>query len=154
MPNSSDTQLETESNQVQTGYALCDVCNFPPGASSHDASVAHQICLKHSYPPSNLDRSRRGLKYLASFGWDPDSRLGLGAAGSGIRAPIKTKEKNDTVGLGVLPTQRRRIAKQPLQRLDAKQSRTADKENLKRREELRELFYCDQNVTKYMGAGG
>ncbi|PYH49637.1 putative G-patch domain protein [Aspergillus saccharolyticus JOP 1030-1] len=105
---------------------ICEVCNLPlnvsyskheeqPQPSSppssttpkepyrpHEASLAHQLCLTHSHPPSHLDRTRHGMRYLASYGWDPDSRLGLGAPGrEGIREPVKGKLKVDTVGLGV-----------------------------------------------------
>lgn len=42
------------------------------------------------------------MRYLSSYGWDPDSRLGLGATGrEGIREPVRTRPKNDTVGLGM-----------------------------------------------------
>ncbi|KAI9836570.1 MAG: hypothetical protein M1819_001202 [Sarea resinae] len=84
---------------------LCDICNLPLTTPStthpHEATLPHQLSLPHSHPPSHLDRSRLGLRYLSSYGWDPDSRLGLGASGSGIRVPVKGKIKNDTVGLGV-----------------------------------------------------
>ena len=76
----------------------------PSQASSHCASIVHQICLPHSHPPSHLSRDHIGLKYLSSYGWDPDGRVGLGAKGKeGVRAPVgvKNKVKRDTVGLGV-----------------------------------------------------
>ncbi|KAA6409189.1 MAG: hypothetical protein FRX48_06742 [Lasallia pustulata] len=100
------TPLSRDTSAVK---ALCSICNLPlppqPQPTSHphphEASIAHQVCLTHSHPPSHLDRSRHGLKYLSSYGWDPDSRLGLGAMGSGIRDPVKGKIKNDTAGLGV-----------------------------------------------------
>ncbi|TAQ86960.1 hypothetical protein B7494_g4715 [Chlorociboria aeruginascens] len=94
--------------------AVCDICNLPLSAASpetshsdpksrpHEASLAHQVCLTHSHPPSHLDRHRKGLAYLSSYGWDPDSRLGLGAKGEGIKFPIKLKEKDDKLGIGAV----------------------------------------------------
>src|SRR5438045_5191515 len=79
---------------------LCEVCNIPLGPENsdnkatgkptvpdvpHESLLAHQVCLSHSHPPSHLDRSRKGLQYLESYGWDPDSRKGLGREGQGIR---------------------------------------------------------------------
>ncbi|KAJ5635955.1 uncharacterized protein N7484_009268 [Penicillium longicatenatum] len=89
----------------------CDVCNLPltdpqsqPQQETlrpHEASLAHQVCLKHSHPPNHLDRTRAGMRYLSTYGWDPDSRLGLGAPGrEGIREPLKGRIKHDTAGLG------------------------------------------------------
>lgn len=80
----------------------CSVCGLPADNSSgpHEASLAHQVSLSHSHPPSHLDRSRMGLRALASQGWDPDARTGLGREGDGMRYPIKVVAKEDTLGVG------------------------------------------------------
>ena len=128
--------------------ALCSVCNLPLNSTEtdaqqirsperHELSVAHQVCTRHSYPPSHIDRSSRGLKYLSSYGWDPDGKLGLGAAGAGIRVPVKTKIKNDTVGLGLIPVRR---SKPPMvELLDAIRERKRESEERRKTERLHEL---------------
>ena len=144
--------------------AHCEICNLPitsikdisTGESKpHETSLVHQFCLEHSHPPSNLDRTRTGLKYLSSYGWDPDSRLGLGAKGEGVRVPLKAKVKNDTVGLGVA---RANIKGQPvakkIERLDAKGVRRKELEGKKRGERLQQMFYGKDDVEKYLGAEG
>ncbi|KAL3468651.1 hypothetical protein BJX64DRAFT_246475 [Aspergillus heterothallicus] len=141
----------------------CEVCNLPiptpeielQAYKKHESSLAHQVCLTHSHPPSHLDRTRHGLRYLESYGWDPDSRRGLGTAGKGIREPIKGKLKADTVGLGaVLPSPAvEKRKKEKVQKLNAKQVRKGHVEARKRSDKLREMFYQDDKVLKYLGAG-
>ena len=110
------------------------------------------VCLTHSYPPSHLDRSRQGLKYLSSYGWDPDSRQGLGITGEGIRAPIKAKFKNDTVGLGVrIKGYKKAPRTTAVERKDAKQVRRMDMKERRTRERLQEMFYGSDDVEKYLG---
>ena len=65
-----------------------DVAHEISPFKDQDLSTVHQICLQHSYPPSHLDRNHQGLRYLSYHGWDPDSRLGLGLSGKGIKAPV------------------------------------------------------------------
>ncbi|KAG8527479.1 uncharacterized protein KY384_007631 [Bacidia gigantensis] len=137
---------------------VCDICNQPIEASEdskaaplecHDLSLAHQVCLQHSYPPSHLDRNRQGLKYLSSYGWDPDRRVGLGAAGEGIRAPVKVKVKKDTVGLGMkVPEGKQVIA--PVS-LDAGKVRKREELERRRGKRLQEMFYRNDDVEKYLG---
>jgi hypothetical protein len=152
---------ESHTKQVPVPKAvLCDICKLPrsvpdddtaTSAIPHEASIAHLVCTKHSYPPSHLDRNRQGLKYLSSYGWDPDSRLGLGAAGEGIRAPIKAKAKNDTVGLGVKLKDFKHLQQKKVESLNAKQAKRKDSEDRKRRERLQEIFYRNSDVEKYLG---
>lgn len=143
---------------------VCDVCNLPldenPGdGRPHEASLAHQVCLAHSHPPSHLDRTRVGLRYLAAYGWDPDSRLGLGAPGrEGIREPLKARIKEDTAGLGMLPRaeaeKKGKLVQQArVEKLNAKQVRQRELEAKKRGERLREMFYRSEDVQKYLGDG-
>ena len=152
---------------AKANQPLCPICHLPlpasdPGTStattsnavkvSHESSIAHQVCLTHSHPPSHLDREHVGLKYLSSYGWDPDSRQGLGAKGEGIRAPVKGRIKNDTSGLGVQPisggtTQR---LKQPVIRLNAKQVREQEAAAKKTEASLRAAFY-GKDLEQYLG---
>ncbi|KAI4139126.1 MAG: hypothetical protein L6R39_006460 [Caloplaca ligustica] len=143
--------------------AICEICQLPVGPDAvggdrteyrpHEASLAHQTCLSPSHPPSHLDRERRGLKYLSSYGWDLDARQGLGATGQGIRAPIKPRPKNDTLGLGlVVAPHPEKIGKRPAMKLDAKKTRDAEAKGRDDRRRLRDLFYRSQDVEKYLGS--
>ncbi|KAJ5140225.1 hypothetical protein N7448_003633 [Penicillium atrosanguineum] len=144
----------------------CEICHLPlssePGIDSnirpHEASLAHQVCLNHSHPPSHLDRTRTGLRYLSTYGWNPDSRLGLGASGrEGIREPLKGRIKNDKAGLGSgldkdgdrlpapLPPPKK------IQKLNAKQARKGADEARKRGDKLRNMFFQNDEVLKYLG---
>ena len=42
----------------------CAICGRPVTtknmATTHESSIAHQICLQHSHPPSHIDRTRKG----------------------------------------------------------------------------------------------
>lgn len=151
----------------------CEICNLPLTSDSntmgshrpHEASLAHQLCLAHSHPPSHLDRTRHGLRYLSAYGWDPDSRLGLGAPGrEGIREPVKPRVKHDTIGLGVNidedadegPVSKRSRNKEPpkptkVEKLNAKQVRKSHAEAKKKNEKLRELFFRSDDVQKHLG---
>jgi G-patch domain len=172
--------------QIQVAAAapadLCEVCKLPiPVVDStkedsneveaissiatrdtpHEASIVHQVCLQHSHPPSHLDRSRHGLRYLASYGWDPDSRTGLGAEGrTGILQPIKPKVKTTTSGLGIAAEDEESIAarknlrkqqQEQRQKLNAKQVRLGQLADKKKGEKLRELFYASDDVQRYLG---
>lgn len=99
----SNTVSESAAPNAELEVTLCEICNLPlelPNSTittptdPHEACLVHQLCLSHSHPPSHLDRTRKGLIYLSSYGWDPDRRLGLGAAGDGRLAPIRGKLKN------------------------------------------------------------
>ena len=148
----------------------CEICNLPVSSDisaentstsqerPHEASLAHQVCLAHSHPPSHLDRTHVGLRYLSTYGWDPDSRLGLGAPGrEGIREPIKGRIKNDTAGLGTgLDADGDPIKSVPappkkVQKLNAKQMRKKHFEDKKKGDKLRNLFFMNDDVLKYLG---
>lgn len=153
----------------------CEICKLPlfstPGASDvpngstkepdhtsrlrpHEASLAHQVCLAHSHPPSHLDRNRKGLSYLSAYGWDPDARVGLGASGQGIQYPIKTKPKDDKMGIGVvLPKGGDRRKKEKVVKLDAGKVRKLYEKDQKKAARLREMFYQNDDVTRYLGGG-
>lgn len=161
----------------QTRQQVCEICNLPltadpetsdiieeeeiatsevrPAKSRpHEASLAHQVCLTHSHPPSHLDRNRKGLAYLSSYGWDPDARVGLGASGQGIQYPIKAKPKDDKMGIGVvLPKEADRRKKEKVEKLDAGKVRKLHEKDKKKAEKLREMFYRNDDVERYLGGG-
>ena len=146
------------------GEALCEICDLPlqspdPTQNPHEASLVHQVCLSHSHPPSHLDRSRKGLRYLSTYGWDLDSRLGLGPKGDGRLAPVRGKLKNDTLGVGF--EEKLRKSKRPIVgvekkvgKLDAKKVRTLEAEERSKRARLQAMFYGSDEVEWYLGSGG
>lgn len=165
--NSAESQVQTH---------VCEVCKLPltlqeeadalsaetdsdqptPKSRPHEASLAHQVCLTHSHPPSYLDRKRKGLAYLSAYGWDPDSRLGLGATGQGRQYPIKTKEKNDKLGIGVVVPKDKdleKMRKVKEVKLDAGKVRKLAEKDRKRTERLQEMFYRNEDVERYLGNG-
>ncbi|KAI1265574.1 hypothetical protein F5Y18DRAFT_384915 [Xylariaceae sp. FL1019] len=145
--------------------SICEICQLPTDTGSavaatstsssrpHEASIAHQVCLSHSHPPSAVDRSRMGLAVLQSQGWDPDARQGLGASREGMQFPIKAKPKNDTLGLGVrvpkgIATQKQEAK---VQKIGAKKARKLAAEDKERHEQLRRQFYGNEDVERYLG---
>ena len=163
----SRSQTQEGEAEVSPDQNTCAICNLPIDDSKspdvtttghHETSIAHQVSLPHSNPPSHLDRSHVGLKYLSSYGWDPDSRNGLGATGTGIRVPIKSKVKNNTVGLGVEQTESK---SQPQKKkkpdsadqgktLKASQRRKLELEEKARDDMLRQQFY-GKDLEQYLG---
>jgi G-patch domain len=164
--NTQECLKESRKDKVAatSSEVICAICSLPiasatPTSSSpskpHDSSIAHQVCLSHSHPPSHLDRENVGVRYLSSYGWDPDARLGLGTTGTGIRTPIKSKIKNDTVGLGVKDGDRVRVQKESkgTVRLNAKQLRILEIAEKKREAKLRQDFY-GKDLDAYLGTDG
>jgi hypothetical protein len=106
------------------------------------------------------------VRYLSSYGWDPDARRGLGAREEGITAPIKATKKNDTAGLrersGDLDDVEKRnrnpnpkggatqAAAVVVAKSDAKQVRVRALEARKRAERLRATFY-GPDLERYLG---
>lgn len=134
---------------------ICPICSLPITTTlqKHEASLAHQVSLEHSHPPSALDRSRMGLRALESQGWDPDSRLGLGREGEGTRFPIKAVPKEDTLGVGATQPAKREVKEKP-RPLTAKEMRAlADKERRKG-ERLQAELYGRVDVEKYLRGNG
>lgn len=125
-------------------------------ATRHESSLAHQICLQHSHGASHIDRTRKGLSFLQAYGWDPDSRQGLGSSGEGRLYPIKPKEKRDTAGLGVdfKMLKAGKLPKKPAERLNAKQVRKQEEDGRKRKERLQRIFTTNDDVVKYLGELG
>lgn len=151
-------QAQSPPEDHKTTTVVCEVCGQPV-RESHESSISHQLCLEHSHPPSHLPREHVGLKILESHGWDPDSRLGLGASGEGIRVPIKSKMKNDTVGLGVEAKRRNDAgifeAKEveAFKRLNAKEVRLQEEEERKRAQKLQQTFY-GKDLSRYLDSDG
>lgn len=160
-------EKDPEQPSDRTLPKICAVCKQPLSSSTDDAavdthahasSIAHQVCLQHSHPPSHLDREHVGLRYLEAYGWDPDSRAGLGARQEGIRVPIKPKEKHNTAGLRETHEDDVRSTKNKIKvekarkivKLDAKQVRIKEMEAKKRAEKLRRSFY-GPDLEKYLG---
>ncbi len=162
-PNpSSNPSLSKDSPPDDTCMPnLCEICSLPRSSATtstprpHEANLAHQVCLEHSHPPSHLDRSRLGLRYLQAQGWDPDSRLGLGAQGQGIQFPIKTKPKDDKMGLGlVFPGENAAgVVKEVREKLDAGKVRKLAEMDRRKRERLQEIFYRSEDLDRYLGSG-
>ncbi|KAI1749915.1 hypothetical protein F4782DRAFT_511334 [Xylaria castorea] len=162
-----DTKEAAPADETNTARPnICDICKLPvnepseavdTGKSSsrpHEASIAHQVCISHSHPPSALDRSRMGLGVLQAQGWDPDARTGLGALNQGISFPIKAKPKNNTLGLGIeVPKDIATKKKEKLQMLDAKKVRKMVADDKKRHKKLRHQLYGNPDVEKYLGIG-
>ncbi|KAK3070486.1 hypothetical protein LTR53_010385 [Teratosphaeriaceae sp. CCFEE 6253] len=136
----------------------CDICHRPlsptaPAASlPHESSMAHQICLPHSHPPSHVDRTLKSLAILQTSGWDPDSRLGLGAVGGeGRLYPIKARENPQRTGLGA-KVDAVKVVERPV-KLDAGKVRALEKEGRGKAERLRNAFYRSEEVEKYLSQG-
>ncbi|KAI9675197.1 MAG: hypothetical protein M1829_003557 [Trizodia sp. TS-e1964] len=168
LPPRSPARLDQQVGDPQTqvpavgssssGAIFCQICNLPfegtfNSERAHEASIAHQVCLAHSLPPSHIDRSRPGLKYLSGYGWDPDSRLGLGVSGTGILAPLKAKSKNDTLGIGFKIGKQTKLKKREAPSLlNAKQVRKLDDSEKRKRLRLQESFYGNEDVDKYLNS--
>ncbi|EON96606.1 putative g-patch domain-containing protein [Phaeoacremonium minimum UCRPA7] len=164
--NQNQPKAESESVAPE----LCAVCKLPLSSkplarddgsgsiasslSHHEASLAHQVCLTHSHPPSALDRTRMGLRNLESYGWNPDGRQGLGASGEGIQFPLKVKPKDDTLGLGVvIPKDFEPKKKEKPQKLDAKKIRKMAQEDRKKTEKLQQQLFGRVDLDRYLGDG-
>lgn len=152
---------------------VCDICSMPltpagdntssststsarKPAGPHEASIAHQVCLAHSHPPSALDRSRMGLSVLAAQGWDPDSRAGLGVAGQGTQYPVKAKPKEDRLGVGVVVPKHGAAKKKEKEKpklLDAKKVRKMAAEDRKRADKLQRELFGRVDLERYLGPG-
>ncbi|ROW09703.1 hypothetical protein VMCG_02450 [Cytospora schulzeri] len=164
-----DPAVPQQANEVEEKKTIevCEVCQIPlTGASRtnasssssttshHEASIAHQVCLAHSHPPSALDRGRMGLSVLESQGWDPDSRAGLGAAGQGVQHPIKVKPKAGNLGIGVVvPKDFRVKEKEKPKLLGAKKVRKMAAEDRKRADKLQRQIFGRADLERYLGDG-
>lgn len=151
----STTATPTEDNKEPT---VCPVCSLPitGTAAQHEASLAHQVSLEHSHPPSALDRSRMGLRALEARGWDPDARLGLGLEGGGVRFPIKVPQKDDTLGIGAVVPETSEADKQEKPKtLSAKEMKRQMKKQKEKDDKMQRELYGRVDVEAYLrGTGG
>lgn len=171
-PQASDSQPRNPAKEA--AVETCEVCKMPvtaassqdakhkdavvgkPSGGHHEASIAHQVCLVHSHPPSAVDRTRMGLSVLESQGWDPDARRGLGAAGQGVNAPIKAKPKDNNLGIGVVVPkdfERKKKDKEKPKLLDAKKVRKMAAEDRKTTDRLQKQIFGKIDLEKYLGSG-
>ncbi|KAK5660263.1 hypothetical protein OQA88_12802 [Cercophora sp. LCS_1] len=144
-PNAPETKSDTKPDTTITSHTH---------THTHSQTIAHQLSLPHSHPPSALDRSRMGLSYLSTHGWDPDSRKGLGSLQQGIQYPIKAKAKNDTLGIGITIPKNLPPPKPKERLLDAgKVRKQAERERRKAERLRKELFGRGDDLEKYLGGG-
>ena len=159
-----DTPRAASEPAMESIPSICEICKLPvnvnqaasgetnPSLRPHEVSLAHQVCMSHSHPPSSLDRSRMGMSILQSQGWDPDSMKGLGISEQGIQFPLKAKPKDNTLGIGVhVPKDFVPKKKEKTQTLDAKKVRKMVAEDRKRQEKLREQIFGNPDIEKYLG---
>jgi hypothetical protein len=141
----------------------CAICSLPITTTleKHEASLAHQVSLAHSHPPSALDRKRMGLRALASHGWDPDARIGLGRGGEGMRYPIKVAAKEDLLGIGATVTEKTEAEKKKEQeekeakrQLTAKERKALAAKERQKAEKLQAEIYGRLDVDQYLKGNG
>ena len=148
-----DDSLAQEAPRDDTNTIMCDTCRRTIPTSdfaAHETSIPHQISLAHSHPPSHVDRTRKGLAVLESQGWDPDSRLGLGAKGSeGRLYPVRATDNKDRAGLGAVFAKTK--PKEKPAKLDAGKVREQESKGKKKAQDLRNAFYRSEEVEKYLG---
>jgi len=100
-PEETDEQDERQDPaETDIDFPICHICHLPVTNALHTSSLAHQVCLPHVHPPSNLDRHRKGIAVMSIYGYDPDARLGLGAAGDGRLYPIQPQKREKNWGVG------------------------------------------------------
>ena len=137
---------------------VCAECGLAITTSirEHNASIAHQVNLNHSHPPSHLDRSRMGLRALSAQGWDPDARIGLGLDGEGMRFPIKVALKKDNLGVGAkLPEGSALEAlKKVKQQLSSKEVKLKEVADRAKAEKMRGEMYGSVDLDRYLRKGG
>ncbi|KAJ6788999.1 hypothetical protein PWT90_11035 [Aphanocladium album] len=175
---SSSAERTEETDQAKAGSAesttgsdrkpaaeplICPICSLEITTTleAHEASLAHQVSLEHSHPPSALDRSRMGMRALASQGWDPDARVGLGREGEGTRYPIKVTPKEDVLGIGASVPEKTEAqkkaeaeAREAKRQLTAKERKARAVEERQRAAKLQAEIYGRQDFDKYLKGGG
>lgn len=144
-------------------YPLCGICGTPVKESDHRIhfiSSAHQAALPRTPIPSAIDRTRMGLKYMQTYGWDVDARMGLGANGEGMLFPLVPKEKRDKLGLGVDRKAEERskrlgngvgVTRKGEVKLDAGKVQKLAKAEKRKHEKLQRMFYGNDEVEMYLG---
>lgn len=138
--------------KTESTHPICPTCNeriTEADERAHFLSIGHQMAIPRGPTPSSIDRTRMGLKYMEKYGWDVDSRKGLGATGEGIVNPIIPKEKRDKHGVGV-QVGKKAVAEKPREILDAAQMKKKVAEDKKKAEKLQRMFYGDDKVEQYL----
>ncbi len=169
-PENDGTEPATDSEAAAGGQlpqspAVCPVCALAittTTVEAHEASLAHQVSLAHSHPPSALDRSRMGLRALAAQGWDPDARVGLGrAGGEGTRYPIRATPKANVLGVGATvpektaaQAQAEEAAKEARRQLTAKERKARAVGERRRAARFQEEIYGRQDLDRYLKGDG
>ncbi|KAK3179488.1 hypothetical protein K4F52_009060 [Lecanicillium sp. MT-2017a] len=158
-----DATASTAGTAQPAAQEICAVCSLPITTTieKHEASLAHQVSLAHSHPPSALDRKRMGLRALASHGWDPDARIGLGREGEGLRYPIKVTAKEDLLGVGATITEKTEAEKKKEQeekeakrQLTTKERKALAVKERQKAEKLQAEIYGRVDVDKYLKGSG
>lgn len=163
LPNTAPQPLE-DANASPS----CPICHVPipertiAPQTPHEALLIHQLHLPSSAPPSALDRSSKGLAYMAAYGWDPDDRKGLGTQGEGRRYPIVARERAARVALGALGDEaskkegreekaERRRAEGQKGRLHAGEVRNSERSKKVGDQRLKMLIFGDDWVNEMLG---
>lgn len=152
-PAASRDDHQQASHGLSSAPPMCPVCSLPITTTGreHDASLAHQVSLAHSHPPSALDRKRMGLRALSAQGWDPDSRLGLGREGEGVRFPIQASGKEDTLGIGAtMPKTARVDDRKEDRKMSAKEIKERTKREKEKGERLQQEIFGSVNIEQYL----
>ncbi|OAA71154.1 D111/G-patch [Cordyceps fumosorosea ARSEF 2679] len=161
--DSSGPGAAPDKTPVADEAVTCPVCSLPitTTVEAHEASLAHQVSVEHSHPPSALDRTRMGLRALAAQGWDPDARVGLGrAGGEGTRYPIKVAAKDDVLGVGATApepakkTAQQRAEEEARRQLTTKERKARGAEEQRRAARLQAEIYGRQDLDKYLKGDG
>jgi hypothetical protein len=96
-----------------------------------------------------------GLRTLAAQGWDPDARVGLGREGEGLRYPIKTKAKEDTLGIGAtMPEPGSVPVRERPKPLSAKERKALEEKEKRRAERLQGEIFGSVDVERYLRGDG
>lgn len=99
---------------------VCGVCRIQVTTMSerkHNASSLHliNVAAANKSPPAQtyvIPRGNIGYKMLLRSGWEEGS--GLGRDGQGMQAPVKTRIKNDRLGLGSKSASKLRVTHKEL----------------------------------------
>jgi hypothetical protein len=157
VPAPADSTAANTADKSIGAPPVCSVCSLPitTSVAKHESSLAHLASLPHSHPPSSLDRRRMGLRALSAQGWDPDSRLGLGRQGEGVRFPIKVAAKEDTLGVGATAPGPAEKAKATQRRpLNAKEMRALAETERKKGQRLQGEIFGRVDVEGYLKGDG
>ncbi|KAK0391473.1 hypothetical protein NLU13_0974 [Sarocladium strictum] len=149
---SKSTEPQEKGDAEKQKPKSCPVCNlsYTTSLEKHEATLAHQVSLTHSHPPSALDRSRMGLRTLASAGWDPDARIGLGRDGEGMRFPIKVSAKEDNLGIGASAPEPLPPKEEKPKALKARERKELEKTEKRKGEKLQQEIFGRVDVDRYL----